>query len=332
MKSGINTVKRWLAQMRANARFHGPRMCRRLALFAGEKWVNEGVIIAGPFVGELGFEIGEWVPHIKGLVDRLKCKAHVFTRKGHEILYPFAENIHTFDFPGDHSYCNWLFNPPDEEIERCHKLEEQVREYAGRDEFCKEFRILEVSGRSRTHRVFRDKAPLLLEPPVELTEKWRKTLPSTTKVVLTYRGAVRGSERNSNMDTLRRAADLAAGKEWTPVVVGKVDEGYPIPEVKGVNLINRTSLADLVAIYGLSCAVVGSSTGIIHLAAACGVPHITWGSTYRGDRVIVRYKEEWNLNKTWVRFISKDWDVNVEDIAGPLIEAVEASADKRTQT
>jgi hypothetical protein len=45
---------------------------------------------------------------------------------------------------------------------------------------------------------------------------------------------------------------------------------------------------------------------MIHLAASCGTPHITWGSTREDDSVVLRYKKEWNLNEIRFRFISKD--------------------------
>lgn len=325
MKSNRSMIKRFFPQLWVNMKFHGPRVWRRMTLLAPEKWVADGIVVAGPFVGELGFEIGEWVPHIKGLADRFKCRAHVFTKKGHEALYPFAEKIHTFDFPGGHMNCNWLMNPPEEEVERYNDLEKKVRDYAAQDEFQKKYRILDLSGRSRMFKVFRDKVPMLLEAPANLTAKWKKALPSSTKVILTFRASTRGSERNSNIDTLRRAAEFIIKKGWTPVTVGKIDDEYSIPDIVGINLINQTSLADLVAIYNLSSAVVGSSTGIIHLAAACGVPHITWGSTHSDDKIIVRYNKEWNLNNTWVRFISKEWDVSFEDIVPLLVEAVKVS-------
>jgi len=296
-----------------------------MTLHAPEKWVADGVVVAGPFVGELGFEIGEWVPHIKGLADRFKCRAHVFTKKGREVLYPFAETIHTFDFPGGRAYCNWLIDPCEEEVQLYDALENRVRACAARCEFRNKYRILETSGRSRVFKTFRNKAPVLLEPPANLAAKWKKALPSTTKVILTFRASTRGRQRNSNIDTLRRAAEFIIKKGWTPVTVGKIDDEYSVPDIVGLNLVNQTSLADLVAIYNLSSAVVGSSTGIIHLAAACGVPHITWGATRSGDKIAARYNKDWNLNNTWVRFISNDWDVSVEEIASPLVEAVKVS-------
>ena len=318
-------IKRFFPQLWASMKFHGPRMWRRMTLLAPEKWVADGIVVAGPFVGELGYEIGEWVPHIKGLADRFKCRAHVFAKKGHEVLYPFAEKIHTFDFPGGHMNCNWLINPREEEVELYNDLEKKVRDYAAQDEFQSKYRILETSGRSGVFKASRNKVPMLLGAPANLTAKWKKTLPSTTTVTLTFRASTRGSERNSNIDTLRRAAEFIIKNGWTPVTVGKIDDEYSVPDIIGLNLINQTSLADLVAIYNLSSAVVGSSTGIVHLAAACGVPHITWGSTHADNEVIVRYNKEWNLNNTWVRFVSKDWDVNFEDIASFLVEAVKVS-------
>ena len=321
MKITRKTIKKIPSLLWRGMKFHTPRLWRRATLIVPGNEGSEGILVAGPFIGELGYEIGEWVPHLKGLMDRFHCRAHVFTRNGHEVLYPFAETIHTFDFPNKHVRGHWLFEPYKEEIGLYHQLENNVRKYAAEFKLQGRYQMLEVCDTSRLYKAFPDKVPVRLTPSDELKTKWENILPSTPKVVFTYRANVRGNERNSNSDLTHKMADYVIQNGWTPVLVGKIDDDFPIPDIPGVNLINRTTLADLIAIYTLSSLVIGSSTGIIHLAAGCNIPHITWGSTTVDDTVVTRYNKNWNLNNTWVRFISKSWDVHFEDIKDVLTKA-----------
>jgi len=62
-------------------------------------------------------------------------------------------------------------------------------------------------------------------------------------------------------------------------------------------------MEDLIAIFSLCRLVVGQSTGTMHLASLCGVPHVVWGS----DRIGIRYKKTWNPFHTPVIY-HKKWD------------------------
>jgi len=310
---------------RRNLIVYAPRLLRRLKLAFFRQHLSDGILTAGPFVGELGFEIGEWIPHIKSLADRYNCALHVFTRKGHEALYPFAEIVQTYDFPVASSNCNWLFEPSEEEIDRYNKLENNMATYAAQPEFSRKFQILLKSGPKIRDKSFRSKVPVLIKANEDLLTKWKNELPPDPKVVLTYRANTRGSERNSSTEFVNQAANFVIKMGLTPIIIGKIDDKYPVPDFPGINLINKSTLEDVIAIYQISRVVMGSSTGIIHLAASCGIPHITWGSTYKDDAIIERYKKDWNLNGTWVRFVSKEWNIDFKDVESVLLEAIESS-------
>ena len=322
MKLCRKTMKRSLRRFYLDLRFNAPRLKRFAAVAAFGGRVDKGILVAGPYIGELGYEIGEWAPHIKWLASHLNCRTHVFARKGREVLYPFAEEVQTIDFPSEHIDGHWLMDPSPEEIELYDGLENRARHHAEQHKSQFAYQSLEVlSDRSNCLKIFRGKAPVLLKPSEDLRAKWKKALPSTPKVVLTYRANFRGSQRNSDPDLMVQTADFITKQGWTPILVGKIDKQYTAPDIPGVDLTNQTTLADLIAIYEQSFVVVGSSTGTIHLAASCGTPHITWGSTRGDDSVVLRYEKEWNLNKTWVRFISKDWTIAFQDLKTALDEA-----------
>ena len=295
---------------------------RRIRIKMTRKVLPECILVAGPYVGELGFEISEWIPYIKNTADTCQCRVHVFTRNGHLALYPFADKAQTFDFSNMHIEKNWLFFPPQDQIELSEDLENQARKYAKKLRSQGTSVIVENCGYNNMDTIFKKKTAVLLESLPDLIDKWGKKLPETKKIVLTYRGVTRDISRNSDIDLLNRLAGFIKGKGWTPIIVGRTDENFSVLDVMGVNLINQTSIADLIAIYKISSAVVGSSTGIIHLAAACGTPHITWGSTHIDDTVVERYNELWNLNNTPVRFLTKNWQGEFEDISKALIELI----------
>ncbi|MGV7225176.1 MAG: hypothetical protein ACQ9MH_27125, partial [Nitrospinales bacterium] len=97
MKLCRKTMKRSLRRFYLDLRFNAPRLKRFAAVAAFGGRVDKGILVAGPYIGELGYEIGEWAPHIKWLASHLNCRTHVFARKGREVLYPFAEEVQTID-------------------------------------------------------------------------------------------------------------------------------------------------------------------------------------------------------------------------------------------
>ena len=295
------------------------RSYRKMRLVASPEKAGDALLIAGPFVGELGYEIGEWMPFVKYMSDTLQAKVHVFTRKGHEVLYPFAETFHTYEFPTEHVYNNWLYKYTDSENALFESLVRKTGACAKEHQNPKQRIFYEAADSTRRDTHFKNRKNVIITAPQASIRTWKDTLPGSKKVVLVCRFLKRGMERNSDLEQINKLADYVKGIGYTPVIVGKTDENFTIGVKHGINLINQTTLADLVAIYRQSTIVVGNSTGTIHLAAACNVPHITWGSTFPDDTVVRRYQQDWNLNHTWVRFLSKEW----QDPFDIIIKAIE---------
>jgi hypothetical protein len=71
-----------------------------------------------------------------------------------------------------------------------------------------------------------------------------------------------------------------------------------------------TPLNELVDLMAGSLAVIGSSSGVMHLAAYCGTDLVVWADrrTYFGETLEKRYKKTWNPFAVQVRFIpADDW-------------------------
>jgi ADP-heptose:LPS heptosyltransferase len=66
--------------------------------------------------------------------------------------------------------------------------------------------------------------------------------------------------------------------------------------------IGMESLCDIISAARL---VIGVSSGVMHLAAACGADLVVWGDdrTYYNETLEKRYKETWNphhVNVQWI--------------------------------
>lgn len=63
--------------------------------------------------------------------------------------------------------------------------------------------------------------------------------------------------------------------------------------------------------------VIGCSSGVMHLAAACGTDLVVWGDdrTYFGETLEKRYKNTWNPHHVKVNWITaKDWQPDPSEI------------------
>ena len=74
-------------------------------------------------------------------------------------------------------------------------------------------------------------------------------------------------------------------------------------------------LQELMDIIAGAKVVVGVSSGVMHLAQACGTPVVVWGDdkSYFGESLEKRYKETWNPFKTDVKWL-EGWSPEPEEI------------------
>ncbi len=98
-------------------------------------------------------------------------------------------------------------------------------------------------------------------------------------IVVTYRDDV----RRIPLDTVKGVTDWVLSQGLLPVYIGKLDDSAiwgnapfrlsfdALPE-NGINLLNKTSLRELVSIMANSIAVIGLDSGLIHLAGTTSVP------------------------------------------------------------
>jgi len=266
------------------------------------------ILVAGPYIGELGFEIGNWVPHLAAIRNKYDSMV-VFARNGHKDLYPFVDEFIGFDFGLETAHCdkNWLILPHQEEVNRYEVLENQVKKYAMSLQKKGHIVSLYLSNKNIRNVEFTERLPVILTGSKSKIDKWKQKLPIGPKVVFVVRSYARGSSKNANPELLNQTIyELKNKVDVNCILVGHEELPFKC-KARGecIDFLNKTSIDDLIAIYSMSDVVVGASTGTIHLASACGVPHITWVA-WVGDLPAIekRYRSFWNLNKTPISYLS----------------------------
>ena len=280
------------------------------------------VIVAGPYIGELGFEIGDWVPHLASIRDKYDSMV-VFARNGHKDLYPFADKFMGFNFGLESRHCdkNWMMKPSIEELLRYNILETQVKKYSKLVQGSGHKVSLYLSDSKIRRGSFTEKSPIVLNGSESKVVEWEQKLPTGPKVLFVVRLYVRGASKNSNKDLLDKiVSGLKDRIDVNCILVGHEELSFQcMAREKCTDLLDKTTIDDLIAIYSMSNVVIGASTGTIHLAAACGIPHITWVD-WVGDLPVIkdRYYTSWNLNKTPIKYLDSE-ELNPEKIINSIL-------------
>lgn len=280
------------------------------------------ILVAGPYIGELGFEIGNWVPHLAALRDKYDSMV-IFARNGHKDLYPFADKFIGFNFGLESRHCdkNWMMKPSREELLRYNILETQVKKYVKLIQKSRHEASLYPSDSKIRNKLFVEKSPIILNGSEEKINKWNQILPSGLRVVFVIRSYTRGASKNSNKNLLNKIVGKLKDRiNVNCILVGQEELPFQC-EVRNkcVDLLNKTTIDDLISIYSMSNVIVGASTGTIHLASACGIPHVTWVD-WVGDLPAIkdRYYTSWNLNKTPIKYLDST-EVNFEEIINSIL-------------
>ena len=123
-------------------------------------------------------------------------------------------------------------------------------------------------------------------------------------ILIHARGVSR--KRSINYRSWPQVAKMISGMGLTVAFIGGQDDysarGYM--DFRGIEL---QQLMDRIAASKL---VIGVSSGVMHLAAACGTDIVVWGDnrTYFGETLEQRYKVTWNpfeVRVGWIR--ADDW-------------------------
>ena len=270
-------------------------------------WIQEGEagtspwgdrLIAGPYVGEFGWELFGWQGRLRRLSQHFQ-KTIVICRKGLSCLYQdFADEIqeYTGDLSGETS-----------------------------GPLLQNFKY-------RNEIVYDQKKDLRILPQTALVNyNWRRATQKKSDAFDSQSFVQYGKPKGAGWDILFHARNTEKsssgyrnwGEEpWSKLLealpplrtasVGTKDSADHVPGSDDLRGIALSKLADTMCSSGL---IVGPSSGPIHLAALCGCPQLTWFGLPWGEANVRRYRD-WNpFHVLNVAIYDVEWNPDPNQVA-----------------
>ncbi len=246
------------------------------------------VLFVPCYVGEIGWEVTNYPPHVNYICSQKKFReVHVMLRRGSESLYPMGTHFYPMDISYDKSMANNGPKPP--------KLQAHVLKRL-KSVHSKSLEV--ISKPPHGMKVIRHRKFFPYKATQEQLAKWSTQIPSNS-VIVCVRGCKRGRHKNWLPENWIQLCEYIKSKNFVPVITG-ARERIIIPKISGcINIMGETSMSDMIPILQLSKFAVGQSTGTLHLASLCEVPHAVWGP----KRIKDRYLNSWNPLGTLVEYI-----------------------------
>jgi hypothetical protein len=241
-------------------------------------------LVAGPFLGEFGWELMQWQGYVRWLSQFYKSTT-VYGRAGSEYFYEdFASEFiivnekswdtDNYELHG-YDYSAWADGIKNSDLllanNECHEL---------KDKYLQKFVKFGEEN---------------LELHFDLIIHARN-IPKLA-------GNKTKSGRNWPLEYWDRLCDSLS--EFSIAAVGVPELSYAPPGVKDLRGIGTSQLCSILA---SSSVCLGPSSGLMHLASLCGIPHIVWTSseyTWGFGGTPYRYMRGWNPFATPVLVVTE---------------------------
>ena len=250
---------------------------------------NGKTLFAGPFVGELGWELFGWQSYLRKLAEGFD-NVIISSRPDREYLYsdfctrfvpnvPMSENCAGWTCFG-YSYRGGLHE----------KYNPDYFLYFDKDEVGSRF----IKGKEQKFFKYGNKLP---ERKYDLAIHARN---------ITDRQGF-GNKRNWDI------------KRWESLIKDINEKGYKIASIgtkkhaahiKGTSDCRNLNLEDLADVLSNSIMIIGPSSGPMHFATLCGCPQLVWTSNKAGigKGNLEKYKKNWNPFNTKTRvYFEEGW-------------------------
>ena len=244
------------------------------------------IIVAGPWIGEFGYELFRWQGHLRYLAQEYE-EVIIAGRPGHSVLYnDFATKYCAFN-------CSVGTNAAD-------------GRHCGVDTDLVSLSEQLFAGIPYTHMVCSEQKVIDTDPQMFKRYGTRgvcsgydvvihaRNIDVDDGVMLDHHKAQKESRNWDYSQWIELMNELP--QRATIACIGTVDAAYHIPSTVDLRGIALGKLTDILANSRL---VVGPSSGPIHLASLCGCPHVTWGEPHLEQR----YAQAWNPLATPMQFI-----------------------------
>ncbi len=259
-------------------------------------------LIAGPWVGEFGWELFAWQAYIRSLSKHYEKTTVICRPTSHSLYSDFADEFMYYNpskGQADSFFMHGLdFHTSIREIFSSSGLEEGVSLLVPR----------RIGWPPHTH--------------------WSEAFPFGEHIVkpeyVNFTNRITTQQFDFQYDYIFhvRNRKLRKNDNWSLSNWQKLTEYIGEPEkiacigtyndaahIEGTADLRGVDLEVLFKVMSMAKCVFGPSSGPMHLASLCGAPHVVWSHGGNKDR----YEENWNPLKTPVLFLSEnDWHPSPE--------------------
>ena len=255
-------------------------------------------LLAGPWVGEFGWELFAWQGYIRALSSQYD-KTTIICRPTSHSLYS--------DFADDFMYYNPSKGQADSFFMHGVDFQDSIREILSNGATLKRGTSLLIPRRIGwpPHTHWSEAFPFgkhTVKPKyINFSEDTKiKSFDNQFDYIFHVRNRQLRKSDNWSLDNWRKLRDMIGEPEKIACIGTHKDSAH----IEGTADIRGADLEVLFKVMSLAKCVFGPSSGPMHLASLCGVPHVVW--SHGGNRE--RYEENWNPLKTPVLFLDEyDW-------------------------
>lgn len=285
------------------------------------------VILAGPYIGELGWEILRFTPHV--LYKKENYKLIVCTREDRYDLY--GKNCHEFiplDIEGDYTIykgdCFKLIDYPEEDY---YNLADRInKEISEKYKIVKHiFPDIRIGSYNKKDLYHENEKVYKFEPRPEnrrLVDEYINNGKKTITISPRFREGIK-----RNWPHWNEFFDLIHNSElfdkFNFVICGKrpeyvSDEKNRFYDINDIKQSNKTSLIGLtIEIINKSILTIGSQSGLPNLSNLLGTPTLQFGNEKW------QHEKTYNINRTKTTFIpDTKYSIKPENLFKHLIKAL----------
>jgi len=263
---------------------------------------NDKVLLAGPWIGEFGWELFCWQGYIRSIAHEYN-KIIIVSRGGNELLYEdYMTEYISIDVPknalSDSWFCRGL--SPDFADKLISDISYDVRIPAQSIGFLYYSNgIPSISNEFSNQKFIKYKSD---------------TLNKKFDILIHPRNKNLGNNRNWSKENWQNLVNILSTK-YNIGIIGN-HEAFELDNAEDYRNI---SIRDTISLMNRTKLVVGQSSGPLHLASLSGTPHLVWSEESNRNR----YNKYWNPFQTPVYFYSEmGWNPTVDFIHSKIIENI----------
>lgn len=269
---------------------------------------SEKHLIAGPWVGEFGWELFAWQAYIRSLSQHYEKTTVICRPSSHELYADFASEYIYFS-PNKGQADSFFMHGLD--------FHDSIKDILSNGNALEKGTSLLVPRRIGwpPHTHWSEGFPFgkhVVKPKyINFSDGIEKQIDDLQyDYIFHIRDRKLRRADNWSLDNWRRLRDmigptLGGGKI---ACIGTTSDSAHIEDTDD---LRGVELSTLFKIMGSATAVFGPSSGPMHLASLCGAPHVVWSHSGNRDR----YEKNWNPLKTPVLFLDEwNWHPDPEDV------------------